>query len=291
MAPLQFDHYQFDASDGTLRDLNSKEQTTLRPQLAKLLLCLLDQPGQVIDRQTLCTAIWGETAVVDFESGLAALLKELRQAFEKLGGSATIVETIPRRGYRLKVGSVNDPSDVAPSRRRRFNRLALSGLVLIVAAMVWVLLSLTLPGSPGHQNHSLVILPFQRYGDLQNAPEHAEHLIADTLLARLWQADLADLELIGRSSVQAYSGHDNVAAAVAEELSASLILEGDLITEPDGWRVEARLLQLPGGRVIWSETVHNVNDEPLIVDEVVASLLETLRQQWPEILVKLRERA
>lgn len=292
MTQVRFDQYQFDASDGTLRHLKTGAQTTLRPQLAKLLLCLLEQPDQVIDRQTLCVAIWGGTAVVDFESGLAAVLKELRQAFEQLGGSAAILETIPRRGYRLKVDAVEHRSVAQRAQPRliRFNWAEFSGLLLIVAALIWVLLPLGFSGSSGYQAHSLVILPFQRYDDLPNAPEHADYLIADTLLARLWQAELTDLELIGRSSVQAYAGHDNVAAAVAEELSADLILEGDLIAVPDGWRVEARLLQLPGGRVIWSETVHSANNEQLDVDEVVAGLLIPLQQQWPEVLTRLRQR-
>lgn len=292
MTQVQFDQYQFDASDGTLRSLSNDAQTTLRPQLAKLLLCLLEQPDQVIDRQTLCAAIWGETAVVDFESGLAAALKELRHAFEQLGGSAAILETIPRRGYRLKVDAVRPLSDVKRARTRfmRFNWAELSGLVLITAALIWVVLPIGFSGSSGYQAHSLVILPFQRYDDLPNAPEHAEYLIADTLLARLWQAELNDLELIGRSSVQAYAQHDNVAAAVAEELRADLILEGDLIAGPDGWRVEARLLQLPGGRVIWSDTIHSAHDAPLNVDEAVAGFLASLQQQWPEILIKLRQR-
>ncbi|MEM7054347.1 MAG: winged helix-turn-helix domain-containing protein, partial [Pseudomonadota bacterium] len=251
MTKFAFDDYQFDTSDGCLRKQSSHAEITLRPQVGKLLQCLLDRQGQVVDRETLCLAIWGEGAVVDFESGLAAVVKELRQSLVSVGGSAELLETVPRRGYRLHAKPAQQKTTMYSSYQLLPLRgLVVIGLVLISVLVVGVLMSLN--SSRGPHMHTMAILPFEVYGELTAAPEHANYLIADTLLAQLWQAELPGLELIGRSSILPYSDQENVALSVANELDASLIIEGDLIAEADGWRVEARLLELPGGRVIWS---------------------------------------
>ena len=283
MTQFQFDQFVFDHSDGALRDKTGGASTTLRPQVAKLLLCLLTHAGQVVDRQTICNAIWGESAVVDFESGLAAIVKDLRQSLDRVGANSDLVETMPRRGYRLRAEAVVSEQPEPVNRARspgRWPWIAGLFLGLLLGTILW-LIALN-HGQPSSQ--SLVILPFELYGDLPQAPDHAEFLIADTLLARLWDAELVGLDLIGRSSVLPFAGRENVAAAVAEELAADLILEGDLIGEPNGWRVEARLLQLPGGRIIWSGAHSSRSQEQtMLVDQSAGALVEDLKQQWPDL--------
>ena len=284
MTQFQFDQYVYDDSDGALCNVDGEASTTLRPQVAKLLLCLLKHSGQVVDRQTICNAIWGESAVVDFDSGLAAIIKELRQSFERVGASAELVETVPRRGYRLRAEAVgSDKSAPVTQARSPIRWLWIAGLLLMAVVLIGSTLWLTIWNTSQSSSQSLVILPFEHYGDLPQAPEHVEYLIADTLLARLWEAELDGLDLIGRSSVLPFAGSENVAAAVAEELAADLILEGDLIEEPNGWRVEARLLQLPGGRIIWSGTHSMPQQQTLPVDQSASALVQNLKQQWPDV--------
>ena len=102
MRALEFDKFIFDPADGRLASRAGSAEVHLRPQAGKLLVRLLSQPRTVIDRDTLVRAIWGEDTVVDFESGLAALLRELRQAIQSLDGDPALIETVPRRGYRLR---------------------------------------------------------------------------------------------------------------------------------------------------------------------------------------------
>jgi DNA-binding winged helix-turn-helix (wHTH) protein len=283
---FQFDQLVFDNADGTLSSKLGSASTTLRPQVAKLLLCLLKHSGQVVDRQTVCNAIWGERAVVDFESGLAAIVKDLRQSLERVGANPELVETVPRRGYRLRAeANVSERSASVAQARPSIRWPWIAAPLLIAAAVSGATLWLTAPDPHGQPpNQSLVILPFVRYGDLPQAPDHAEYLIADTFLARLWDAELDGLDLIGRSSVLPFAGRENVAAAVAEELDADLILEGDLIGDQKGWRVEARLLQLPGGRVIWSSAYGSMSKEqPMQIDQSAGALVEGLEKQWSDL--------
>jgi cholera toxin transcriptional activator len=73
----------------------------LQNQPFELLLTLLRQPGEVVLRQQLERQLWPDGTFVDFEHGLNAAVKRLREA---IGDSAThprFVETLPRRGYRF----------------------------------------------------------------------------------------------------------------------------------------------------------------------------------------------
>jgi DNA-binding winged helix-turn-helix (wHTH) protein len=73
----------------------------LQHQPFELLLTLLRQPGEVVMRQHLERQLWPDGTFVDFEHGLNAAVKRLRDA---IGDSATnprFVETLPRRGYRF----------------------------------------------------------------------------------------------------------------------------------------------------------------------------------------------
>jgi DNA-binding winged helix-turn-helix (wHTH) protein len=86
----------------------------IRPQLMDLLVCLAARAGRTVARQELATAIWPGQFVAD--SGLARCVAELRRALGDSARQPRIIETIPKRGYRL-VAAVS-PADVPPVAER-----------------------------------------------------------------------------------------------------------------------------------------------------------------------------
>lgn len=289
MARYQFDHYRFDNSDGNLCHRPSGNRVVLRPQVARLLEEFLTHPGEVLSRESLYLAIWGEGAVVDFESGLSAVVKELRHILDA-GGDAELVETVPRRGYRFRASHV---------RQLRGNGLRLPqrpGSILVAVAVMLVLAGILttwwMPGAPepdaaAPESVSLAILPFERFGDEDRLPPHVEYLLPDGLLARLWQAELSGLELVGRTSLQPYAGREDIHFAVASDLGVDLLIEGSAVAREDGWRVEARMLMVPGGRVVWSESIRGPEDQPLDPSAAAGILVDQLVGQWPGIRARL----
>jgi hypothetical protein len=70
-------------------------------QRRRILATLIRQSGTLVTRDELRRALWPADTFVDFEHGLNAAIKRLREA---LGDSATaprFIQTIPRRGYRF----------------------------------------------------------------------------------------------------------------------------------------------------------------------------------------------
>jgi DNA-binding winged helix-turn-helix (wHTH) protein/TolB-like protein len=290
----RFDGFSFDPDDGRLSHLASGESVTVRPQVGSLLEAFLDQPGAVLDREHLCQAVWDENTVVDFESGLAALIRELRQALKGLGGSADLIETVPRRGYRLRVDAVDQRSipnlDVDPVvEKGRIGRWWVFGVPVILVGLVllWFWLDRDPdPADPAHvaSSPTLAILPFDVIGPPDQSPDASRRLqllLADGLLAGLWQADLDGLVLIGRAAVRPYEGRNDLAAAVAEDLGVDLLVEGSL-SSVDGlsWQVDARLLAMPGGSVLWSDQVEWDQAAQSSATEPARALVSSLADQW-----------
>ena len=66
-----------------------------------LLKALLAHPGELVTRDELRRELWPEDTFVDFERGLNAAVKRLRDALGDSAERPAFIETIPRRGYRL----------------------------------------------------------------------------------------------------------------------------------------------------------------------------------------------
>lgn len=310
MYTFEFDRYRFDPADGRLTERSGEAEVHLRPQASRLMEHLVENPSAVIDRETLIRIVWGEDAVVDFEAGLAALMRELRQALQKLGGDPQLIETVPRRGYRLrsevKRVSRREPERPVQARRpRTFLFTAALAVGFGIVAMVLVaafserssfkLFGLfeskpqAASGTPSSRTdrvHALAILPIERFGAEADPPARAGILLADQLLAELWQAELDNLELIGRAGMRPYAGREDVSAAVARDLGVDLLIEGSLRVDAGQWRVDVRLLSLPPGRVVWSQTISG-DEASLPTTRIATELVEQLRRDWPEMLATL----
>lgn len=291
MSRYRFDQFVFDPSDGRLEHAGSGAALTLRPQVSRLLVALLESPNTVIDRDTLCGAIWGEGAVVDFEAGLAAVVRELRQSLDQLGGAAGLLETVPRRGLRFGAtvtrGSPADPPRAPETRSRAPRRALLVVLLALAMALVWLLARWSMaPPAPGEpatvQEWTLAVLPFERFGAGPNGAARLELLLADTLLAQLWAAELEGVVLIGRATLVPYQSREDVAGAVARDLGVRLLIEGSIVQDGEGWRVTARLLHMPAGRVLWSDTIDWAGAAELPVRESAQRLARGLAAAWAE---------
>ncbi len=71
----------------------------IRPQLMDMLVCLSARPGRTLTKDELLATVWADRFVA--ESGLARCVAELRQVLGDDARQPRIIETIPKRGYRV----------------------------------------------------------------------------------------------------------------------------------------------------------------------------------------------
>src|SRR6516225_5039407 len=113
---LRFDVFGVDVRAGELRRNGAKLK--LQEQPFQVLCALLEHPGELVTREELRSRLWPADTFVDFDHGLNAAIRRLREA---LGDSAEIprfVETVARRGYRF-IGNLETTAPAVSAKRGR----------------------------------------------------------------------------------------------------------------------------------------------------------------------------
>jgi DNA-binding response OmpR family regulator len=78
------------------------KQSRLTPRLVRLLKCLIEKPGEVIERKALFSQVW-ETDYTDDTRTLDVHVSWLRHAIEPDPQSPRFIKTVRGVGYRLDV--------------------------------------------------------------------------------------------------------------------------------------------------------------------------------------------
>ena len=85
----------------------------MQEQPYRLLLVLLETPGEVVSREELRSRLWPGDTFVDFDGSLRVAVRKLREALDDNADNPRYIETIPKRGYRFLVPEVRR-MDAAP---------------------------------------------------------------------------------------------------------------------------------------------------------------------------------
>jgi Tol biopolymer transport system component len=101
-----------DPRSGELRGKAGRQVLSAQP--LHVLLALAGRPGEVVTRDELCARLWPADTYVDFEHGLNAVVKRLRDALGDSAEAPRYIETVPRRGYRL----IADGNALGPTARQ-----------------------------------------------------------------------------------------------------------------------------------------------------------------------------
>ncbi len=124
-------------------------EARLEPRVMDVLVCLAEHAGEVVSRETLNQQVWGNVVVTD--QAVTNCISELRHHLGDDRAAHRVIETIPKRGYRLTaaVHSAQTPPDaprepsVAPaatsaiSPSRWFATLGLLALGTVLLAGAW----------------------------------------------------------------------------------------------------------------------------------------------------------
>ena len=86
-SPIRFGVFEVDLRAGELRSKGSRVK--LQDQPLQILLALLEKPGEVVTREELRAKLWPADTFVDFDDGLNAAVKRLRDALADLSQVGT----------------------------------------------------------------------------------------------------------------------------------------------------------------------------------------------------------
>ena len=137
----RFGPYRLDAGERTL--YRDGQPVALTPKLAATLIALVERHGHIVEKAELMQLVWPETAVE--EGNLTQNIHNLRKLLGDRTDCGVMIETVPRRGYRLmgdvleeRVGSAVVPARGGASRGRRLVWVATATvLALSLGIVIW----------------------------------------------------------------------------------------------------------------------------------------------------------
>jgi DNA-binding winged helix-turn-helix (wHTH) protein len=90
----------FEPTTGEVRQPGG-DVTRLEPQPAAVLALLAATPGELVSHYAMRRALWGDSVHVNFQQNLHYAVRQIRRALGDDDRAAPLIETVPRRGYRL----------------------------------------------------------------------------------------------------------------------------------------------------------------------------------------------
>src|SRR5215472_10544262 len=206
---VRFGVFELDSRSGELRSKGSRVK--LQEQPLQVLLAVLEKPGEVITREELRARLWPTDTFVDFDHGLNAAVRRLRDALGDTAENPRYIETLPRRGYRFIAATVPDaiqPVQIQSASRHWIVPLVVAGL-LVIAALLFALDAgglrnrLLSRSATQPKIHSVAVLPLTNLsGDPQQ--EYFADAMTEELISEL--SRINSLKVISRTSVMQYKG-------------------------------------------------------------------------------------
>jgi len=258
----------------------------VEPRALEVLLALAERAGEVVSREELQTAVWGDAAITDH--ALTNYVSELRQCLGDSSSEPRFIATVPKRGYRLvaPVLPLEEPDGPAreagePDREPGRWRIRIAAGILLVVALggltAWWLRGPDEAAAASAE--TVAVLPFENLhggGDL----DHLRLALPDEITTLLTHSPTLSV----RPFEPAPAG-DPVEAGRA--LDAAHVVTGHYYIGDDGaLSVTLEAVNVERERVLWQTRISAPSENLLSLRERIASrvrsgLLPALGAQPP----------
>jgi TolB-like protein/DNA-binding winged helix-turn-helix (wHTH) protein len=264
--------------------LRDGKRSTLQELPLQILELLSSRPGQLVTREELVTHLWPK-GVVDFDAGINTAMRKLRAALGDDAAAPRYIETVPRQGYRFLVTPHRElapaaaVTPVAATARRRWPWALATVCVAVAIASAWSVIALrgsSDPAALAAQNYRLAVLPFENL-----SPDPANAFFADGMHEEILSslANVANLEVISRTTMMQYRRSPRAVAEITKELRITHLLEGTVRREGTLVRMTLQLIDARDDRHLWSRTFdRKLTDVMTLQSQVAAEIAGQLQR-------------
>jgi eukaryotic-like serine/threonine-protein kinase len=95
----RFGPFELDPAEGGLS--RNGNRVKLQDLPFRLLVLLVERPGEIVTREEVKRHLWPENTFVEFDNSLGVAVRKLREALRDDADAPRFVETLPRKGYRF----------------------------------------------------------------------------------------------------------------------------------------------------------------------------------------------
>jgi TolB-like protein/Tfp pilus assembly protein PilF len=231
--------YQFGAFrlDSSGRVLTSKGRTVpLAPKLGGTLLVLIENAGNVVEKQELLRKVWANEFVE--EGSVARTISLLRNILERDGSGQEYIVTVPKRGYRF-VGEV------------RAANTAETG---------------------ADEKLMLAVLPFANVSP-DPKQEFFSDGLTDEMIMQLGRTNPKKLGVIARTSAMRYKRTTKGVDQIGRELGVDYLIEGAVRRDGKRVRITAQLIRVRDQTQVWADSYERQLQDVLILQSRLASAI------------------
>lgn len=252
--------------DTNLQELrHSGRAVAIEPQVFDLLQYLIENRNRVVTRDELFENIWRGRIVSD--ATLSSRVKAARQAVGDDGKIQSVIQTLPRRGFRF-VATAQDAADqqsvaITPQAEKQFQ------------------------AEPEQASKpSLAVLPFDnKSGDPEQ--EYFADGIAEDIITAL--SHIRQFFVVARNTTFTFKGKAVDVQAVAQDLGVRYVLEGSVRRSSNRVRITVQLVDGRTGNHLWAERYdRDLEDVFAVQDEITQTVVGAIQ---PELSRTEQERA
>jgi TolB-like protein/DNA-binding winged helix-turn-helix (wHTH) protein/Flp pilus assembly protein TadD len=303
---VRFGAFEVDLASGEL--FKHGIRIKIQDQPFQILMMLLERPGELVSREELRRKLWADDTFVDFDAGMNAAIRRLRDALSDSADQPRYIETLPRHGYRF-IGKAENvyseaapvisivsqsaavlaapdlPGDTTPSPQSAVSPVRRgSGFLWLSAVAVTVGVVLSVGFGTADWRHrifrahassriqSIAILPLQNLsGD--PSQEYFVDGMTDALTTNL--AHIKSLRVISRTSAMHYKNSRELLAKIAQELEVDAVVEGSVVREGNRVRINTQLIEASTDRHIWAGSFEREMPDVLTLQDDAARSIAT----------------
>jgi TolB-like protein/DNA-binding winged helix-turn-helix (wHTH) protein/Tfp pilus assembly protein PilF len=295
------------------REEISKDGTTvkLERRSMQLLLCLAEQPGQILSVEQLLDRVWA--GVVVTPDSVYHAVASLRRILGDDANEPTYITNIPRRGYSLvapvapwvdppetavdkPTATVEDAPKFLPAVKTspRIWWVATGTFLALILALAFLVIETRSPlktvvekmqstpalraAKPAQRTFpakSIAVLPFVDLSEKKDQQYFADGM-AEEIIDRLVQ--VPDLRVPARTSSFYFKDKSSTVADIAIALGVANVLEGSVRSSGKRVRVIAQLVRADDGYQVWSQSYDRELRDIFEVQDEIATAIATALQ-------------
>lgn len=246
------------------------QSTRIKPKSMAVLECLASAGGDVVSRESIFDQVWPGQAVTD--DVLTHSIAELRKAFGDSPRESRVIETIPKKGFRLIAEVAPADGKPAPGRPFALSQWTFAAFALVLVGIAAYISNLREPAPVPAAEASIAVLPFVDLSESQNQGYFADGL-TEELINRLTR--LQGLFVTGRTSSFYFKGRNEDLRDIGRQLSVNYVLEGSVRKFAGDLRITAQLVDVRSGFHLWSDTFDRPFEDIFAVQEEIADAVAT----------------
>jgi TolB-like protein/DNA-binding winged helix-turn-helix (wHTH) protein len=274
------------------------EMVSIPPKALSLLLILIENRGQIVEKGRLIETIWPDTFVE--EGNLTYTVRSLRKILGDDAENPIFIETIPRRGYRFiaEVRTLDEqpheedsesttgedhtrePLTTGETRPQaatsKWNKaVAMLVFVLLIGSATLGFRYLSRGEALASDKRSVAVLPFVN----ESGNPELEYLsdgISESLINGL--SELRQLRVVARATAFSYKHRGMEPQDIGRELKVEAVLMGKVAQVGDSLVVQAELIDVADGTQIWGERyTQQLADLPSIPQRIARELVKRMQ--------------